>query len=426
MAKLLTIIRLTFTLILFLVSVNSMAIVYYISANGNDDNPGTSPELAWKSLTKVNAQQFGAGDEILFKRGDEWRGTLHCNYSGTPGKPIKYGAYGEGANPVIFGSEIITGWTNHSGNIYKASVASDIVQVFIDGDRVSPARYPNESYHTITAVPNSTTLTSPGLDPGINYKGATWFGRTRYYYNEIREVYSSNGNSLTLVSAPGRGLAVNTGFVLMNKLDFLDQAGEWFFDKTNKELYLWTPTGDSPENYLITGSTNFNGVHINRKNYLSITDLDLREQGDNGIYINSANNIVLENLNIWKSDRYGVSAEGAHSLVIKNNIIDGANGGGLWLWTNNSQITDNWINNIGVFSEIGLKGTSEPNGGSGAEISGEKNVIQYNLIENTNYNGLFYRGAGSRIEYNHINNTCLVKDDGGGIYTNTSGSGGII
>src|SRR5690606_27823902 len=119
-----------------------------------------------------------------------------------------------------------------------------------------------------------------------------------------------------------------------------------------------------------------------------------------------------------------VSKDVSESLL-KGNSIARANAGGMMLNIKNSVISDNFINETAVFDEIGLKGTTASNGGSGAEISGDNNFIEYNVIENSNYNGLFYRGK-SVIRYNLFNNTCLYKDDGGAIYTNTSGSGGVI
>ena len=45
-------------------------IVYYVDAeDGDDNNPGTSPEQAWKSLTKVTATTFQPGDQILLENG---------------------------------------------------------------------------------------------------------------------------------------------------------------------------------------------------------------------------------------------------------------------------------------------------------------------------------------------------------------------
>ena len=48
--------------------------VYYISTSGNDNDSGTSPDRAWKTISKVNSKSLSSGDTIFFKRGDTWRG----------------------------------------------------------------------------------------------------------------------------------------------------------------------------------------------------------------------------------------------------------------------------------------------------------------------------------------------------------------
>jgi len=123
---------LMFTLLLFS-SYSVSATIYYVSVSGNDANAGTSESLPWKTLTKVNSFTPKAGDQILFKRGEEWTGTVTVKASGTAGSPIVYGAYGTGNKPKIYGSEKITGWTLHSGNIYKASFTIDITQLLLTG-----------------------------------------------------------------------------------------------------------------------------------------------------------------------------------------------------------------------------------------------------------------------------------------------------
>ena len=110
-----------FLLTLFIFSLDQAhATIYYVSSStGSDSNTGTSENSPWKTLTKVNSFTPKAGDQILFKRGDEWTGTITVKSSGTSGSPIVYGAYGSGNKPKIYGSEVITGWTLYSGNIYK-------------------------------------------------------------------------------------------------------------------------------------------------------------------------------------------------------------------------------------------------------------------------------------------------------------------
>lgn len=78
--------------LLFFVSGVS-ADVFYVSPNGEDSADGRSPKHAWKSLERVNSAAIQPGDSVLFRRGGVWRGTL-LPKSGTPGKPVLYGAYG--------------------------------------------------------------------------------------------------------------------------------------------------------------------------------------------------------------------------------------------------------------------------------------------------------------------------------------------
>lgn len=87
-------------------SVSEIAVsgtLYYVSNEGNDDNDGLSPATAWKTLEKVNggsgnvkgAKILKAGDVVLFRRGDIFRGQLIAK------KGVTYSTFGEGPKPVI-------------------------------------------------------------------------------------------------------------------------------------------------------------------------------------------------------------------------------------------------------------------------------------------------------------------------------------
>ncbi len=70
---------------------------YYVNASGgNDGNTGRSTSLPWRTIGKVNATSFVAGDRIFFGRGGIWRETLTPRTSGAAGSPISFGAYGSG------------------------------------------------------------------------------------------------------------------------------------------------------------------------------------------------------------------------------------------------------------------------------------------------------------------------------------------
>ena len=57
-----------------LIHSKAFAATYYVDAtNGQDTNTGLSETNAWKTIANVNGSSFKAGDQILFKRGEDWR-----------------------------------------------------------------------------------------------------------------------------------------------------------------------------------------------------------------------------------------------------------------------------------------------------------------------------------------------------------------
>ncbi|WP_422661160.1 cohesin domain-containing protein [Paenibacillus sp. EC2-1] len=81
---------------------------YYVDdLNGVDTNSGTGQDQAWKSLEQVNAFTFLPGDKILFRAGGKWFGSLQPKGSGSKGKSIVIGRYGEGNKPLIEGQGLV-------------------------------------------------------------------------------------------------------------------------------------------------------------------------------------------------------------------------------------------------------------------------------------------------------------------------------
>jgi len=100
-----------------------IADVYHVSPAGNDANDGRTPATAWKTAAKVNATTFAPGDQILFARGGEWRESLKASSSGMLNKAIVYGAYGTGAKPKFWGSDVVRN---------GASISTPIAAVLVD------------------------------------------------------------------------------------------------------------------------------------------------------------------------------------------------------------------------------------------------------------------------------------------------------
>lgn len=107
---------------------------YYVSANGDDNNDGLSPETAWCTLDKVSSANLKVGDGVYFKRGDLWRGNITCQNG------VTYTAYGEGRKPRIYASYDATNpdlWTKtEQDNVWvydEVLTDKDIGLVVFDG-----------------------------------------------------------------------------------------------------------------------------------------------------------------------------------------------------------------------------------------------------------------------------------------------------
>ncbi len=94
---------------------------YYVDATaGADGNPGTSQAAAWKTLAKVNATTFTAGDKILLRAGQQWVEQLNPKGSGVSGNPITIGSYGEGPRPIVDGRNVAGGGAGGAAVLLKS------------------------------------------------------------------------------------------------------------------------------------------------------------------------------------------------------------------------------------------------------------------------------------------------------------------
>ncbi len=397
---------------------------YYVSNSGSDSNSGMSESSPWRSLTKVNSYFFMAGDKILFKRGDSWEGTITVRTSGTAGNPITYGAYGSGNKPRIYGSEVITGWTRYSGNIYKATFNKKITQLFLNDKRMQLARYDNDGdFFDVTTVNSQTQLTSTDIEskPTNYYKGATIIARVNEWRLDAREVIGSSGQTFIFDSELTYTLSTSSGFFLTNKLEFLTEPGQWYCDLNTNTVYLWTPNGDSPSNYTIRGSTIVNGIFVNNKDYITIQDLDIMQYAGNGVYTKNSDYVSIENNGLYDHDLYGLNLSGS-SYTVVNNTIERVNYNGIVFNGSNSTISDNKILDTSLFEDLGLEALN----GTSISSTGNNNIIRYNRIINSAYHGINWNGKNCTLEYNYIENVCTYLQDGGAIYSWSSDVNNLI
>src|SRR5579872_4158117 len=103
---------------------------FYASNGGSDSNNGTSQATPWKTIAHINAHAFSPGQTVCFQDGGQWRESLKVSSSGSAGSPITFTSYGTGAQPVINGANLVSGWTLVSGSVWSATVPTHPFQVY--------------------------------------------------------------------------------------------------------------------------------------------------------------------------------------------------------------------------------------------------------------------------------------------------------
>jgi uncharacterized repeat protein (TIGR01451 family) len=457
---------------------------YYVSmSDGSDSYNGTSTSTPFKTIGKVNVLNLQPGDRVLFKCGDIWRGEmLMVTKSGATGNPITYGSYPTSncANqPLLSGAQAIGGWSLYSGSIYVATLSAvtfpnGINQLFRNGQRLTLGRWPNldngdGGYATVAAQPGSSQLTSSTALPVGNWTGATIHLKVIRWSMVNRDIAAQNGATFSLnssVSCPYTTNCTGWGFFINNSLNTLDREGEWYYDKINRKVYLFTsinPNTSTTEGSVVLktddrdwGAINLGTDLADQVHDIVIDNFEIRDWFSSGIvsptnlhpdensYLTIRNNSIYDvddsGINLW-SWVWGASDgldgwRGGNNILIQNNVIDGANHFGIHTPSRLTTIEGNTIRNIGVIANLnesgmgcgktGDEGTCTEDG-AGLRIyvdnpnrSGYGFTVQYNRFENIGYNGIQTFGSSSTFAYNVFNQTCISKGDGGAI--NTFGS----
>ncbi len=418
-----TYVSVLFLLISLGISLTSAATTYYLSSSsGNDNNSGTDPSSPWQSINKLNSfLSLSSGDNVLFKRGDVFYGSISISTSG-----ITFGAYGSGNNPEITGFETISAWNNLGGNIWESSSRvsslSSCNEVVINGVNTPMGRYPNSGYLPYQSFSGNTSITSSSLS-GTDWSGAEAVIKKDRYVIDRNKITSQSGNTLYYGGGGFNGQN-GWGFFIENDSRTLDQQNEWYYNSSTGKLRIYSST--YPSNVKMASIEDL--FYSVSKNNIVISNILLTGANDAAIYVGNSSNMQVQGCNIdycfngVKGTNYGSTSS---NFQIVNCTVNHTNSNAIDLSSEftNAIIKNDLIENSGVL--VGMGGSG---GGTyqAINISGSGTTVENNEIDNTGYIGIGFNGNNFTINNNLVNNFCLVKDDGGGIYSGNQASGNVI
>jgi parallel beta-helix repeat protein len=357
-----------------------MPTTYYFSNTGNDLNDGLSADTCWQSIKKLNSISLQAGDQILFKCGDHFRGSLNINISGTPENPIRIGSYGEGEKPVLSGSERVNPEDSDGNSLLKCRIEKPVKGLFVGNEWMNIARYPSNGFFGIDGGSKTCLKDRELLLKNIDCTGAVARIRAVNWQYEIARVARHEGDTLYFEQDMIYQCDKDYGYFLDNKLDFLTEPGEWYYDDDEKLLYLMLPEGIKMSEDIIEAVTYDHGILFQEAKHAIIEDIQFQHFQLSGIYASNSADIKIKNCVFSKIHQDGIFLDsGSREIIIDHNSFADIKGRGIALLDcEDCSVINNHVSRIGHYPGYGYDGVN-----SGTGIAILKTEVIYSISNKT-------------------------------------------
>jgi parallel beta-helix repeat protein len=473
---------------------------YYVDTTCTDTNPasatvdGTAYDPAtpactggsdsyYVTMADINAAAatLTPGDTVSLRKGQTWRETLTWPETGTSGNIYTLTSHGTGNAPIISGSDVLTTWTQQSGDESIESQTNNNNQWDRD---YAAAYYMTQGWQHASGVDISridVNLKKTGSPTG-NCSIEIWnTSGTPSRYSSVLDTSDSLDVSTLTTSfvtkqftfSPAASISATTDYIFALSCDFAVDAVDYVSmeiqtgdnyrggDPYRIQLYASGPTYDSGADHDFTFTIYKNVVtnvyskdsittepHIVFYNGSILTENDTATTGvgssewdwdSNTLYVNVGENPDTSNLEASQRD-YTINTNGADYLKIDGITVTHSNTDSIYainssnFTVDNSTVTYNGAKGI-VFGTTSSNNSVEDNtisyNGLGAQdnygvgiwawkdagSSGNENYISRNTINNNKNYGIVINANYYIIEENKVYNNGDISAMGVGIET---------
>ncbi len=439
--------------LLWLVSTGAWAQTYYVNATtGNDSNNGTSEATAFQTIQKASNVMAENGGGTCNIAGGIYRETVTVAGNDQTFQPID----GDQEKVIITGTDVITGWTKHQGNIYKKKIDKEVTQLFFNRKRMEIARFPD---NTSDDMLNPTVGTATnGYSSGSNYviedntldlgtedwtDAQLWHMGTKnidwgpYWVaaNKIA-IKSSTSNSITFPKTSSEYLAFpGSKYYIFGALKALSTGKEWFYeDNVNSEnfqtLFFNAPSDTDPSIGIAEARVRFYGFDMMEgSSNIEITGINFYAAN----LIVAGSNSKVTNCKFFFPTPYITMLDGFKKPErdVRNDI------NGVTIAGNDNEIVDcivahSWNDGITLLNDRNTVSNCllydlnwSAMDGAGIFTNGDDHTIVRNTIHHVGRSGIVNRiTTNTKVQFNDIHNYGKLTNDLGGTYTFESNGGG--
>ncbi len=427
-----------------------LATNYYVATSyGNDSNNGTSLNTPFKTIAKA-ASVMSSGDKCHIRQGRYHEAITIDDLDGSSGSAIVFTNYNN-ERVVMDGTIPITSsWVQvGTSNIWRTKLSADIWQLFIDWEEQVMARWPNAKFNDNTiwdndnywakgtidddenAYSNGTIIDDPytnsagtaidlnatGFDLDEANKQAIAILNLGSFRTWSRLVSSHSGNTFTYATVPN-WKTKHHYYYLEGRREFLDQAGEWWYDTYNNadSLYYYAENGVNPNKLEFRGKVQSYAFTITGSKYVQIKNLEFF---GTTVYFSNGDNCVVYGCNFMypscskrmlrtvdTEPEMTKFASGSAGSSVRNCAFRNTDGTALEMWGGTDTVDNCYFNKIdySVADNSSIMLTIRMNGTS--------NVFRKNTVHKTGGSATVMVGDAGLVEYNNLYDTGHLQSDG--------------
>lgn len=431
---------------------------WYVSAGAPASNKGT---LASPFPTIQDAANVAGPGDIVYIETGTYHETVSPKHSGELGAPIIYQPYNN-ESVTIDGADPVATWTNFIGDAFSATQSWDLGegynQVFVNGQMMNEARWPNSSLNVSTPTWAAATKVALGAssggmstvtlyNAGLTMASGSLVGAIAHFaagQEWVDQTALVIGNSPTTKSGPGsitisyvqetsyQVPSAGTPFYVVGALSLLDSPGEWYRNPLTKKLYLWDTASNAPTPDLVEAKARNYGFDLSNLSFINVEHIQFEACTVNtnsssthnlldyitASYISQAIGLGSDQQDPWSAQYHahttGIILNGVGNTLL-NSTIAYSSGDGVFLGGSGNTVENCVIHDV------------DYEAGDEAAITtlGADEQVLHNTIYYAGRSGIVIRHTtDSLVSYNVVHNVGLQMTDLGGIYTwGTDGEG---
>ncbi|WP_316814679.1 right-handed parallel beta-helix repeat-containing protein [Pedobacter nyackensis] len=326
----------------------------YVSAKGNDRNPG-SKEKPFATLKKAQmAVRSLKGAVVVYVRG----GTYYlaepiiftAQDSRVKGSEVTYKAYPKEKVRISGAVQLPLRWESYRGGMVRAKVDRDVQfdQLFVDGHQQRMARYPNYNPEVRFFGGHAADAISPErVKSWAHPEGGFVHALHKHEWGGYQYLISGKDDQGVLKLEGGfqnnRQMGMHDKYRFVeNVFEELDTVGEWYFNKGEKMLYYYPTKKDnltkaSIEVPQLKSLFEFRGTATHPVRNIRIEGIELSHTLRT--FMETKEPLLRSDWAIYRGG--AVVMEGAENCVIKDCFLNTVGGNGVFMsnYNRNNQVS---------------------------------------------------------------------------------------